>query len=74
LSGDGIPLEARILAIADSYVAMTSERSYSETLNHERAIEELKKGAGKQFDPYLVDQFVSIDRTSVADEGNKARR
>jgi diguanylate cyclase (GGDEF)-like protein len=74
LSGDEIPLEARILAIADSYVAMTSERSYSETLNHERAIEELKKGAGKQFDPYLVDQFVSIDRTSVADEGNKARR
>jgi diguanylate cyclase (GGDEF)-like protein len=74
LKGDEIPMEARILAIADSYVAMTSERSYSGTLDHERAIEELKKCAGKQFDPYLVDQFVSIDRARIADEGNKARR
>ncbi len=74
LKGDEIPLEARILAIADSYVAMTSERSYSGTLNHECAIEELKKCGGKQFDPYLIDQFVSIDRIKIADERNKARR
>ena len=51
LKGDEIPLEARILAIADSYVAMTSERSYSGTLNHERAIEELKKCAGNTVRP-----------------------
>ncbi len=74
LKGDEIPLEARILAIADSYVAMTSDRSYSETLNHECAIRELEKCAGTQFDPYLVEQFMSIDRSNIADQRNKARR
>jgi diguanylate cyclase (GGDEF)-like protein len=74
LKGEEIPLEARILAIADSYVAMTSERSYSGTLNHEKAVEEIKKCAGVQFDPYLVEQFVCIDRNSIVEERNKARR
>ena len=39
---------------------MTSERSYSETRTHESALEEIKRGSGTQFDPYLVEQFVSI--------------
>jgi HD-GYP domain-containing protein (c-di-GMP phosphodiesterase class II) len=73
LKGDQIPLEARILAIADSYVAMTSERSYSGTLSHKRTLEELQKSAGTQFDPYLIEQFVAIDKTN-ADEKNQARR
>ena len=74
LKGDKIPLEARILAIADAYVAMTSERSYSGTMNHKHAIEELQKGVGAQFDPYLVEQFITIDKIGFQDDSNKARR
>jgi diguanylate cyclase (GGDEF)-like protein len=74
LKGDKIPLEARILAVADAYVAMTSERSYSGTISHKHAIEELQKGAGAQFDPYLVEQFVTIDKIGLKDDSNKARR
>ena len=53
-------MEARILAIADAFAAMTSDRPYSATLTHEDALEELKREAGKQFDPYLVENFLSI--------------
>jgi len=60
LKGDDIPLESRILAIADAFTAMMSERSYTSTLNRTNALEELKRGAGKQFDPYLVEKFLSI--------------
>jgi diguanylate cyclase (GGDEF)-like protein len=73
LKGDEIPLEARILAIADSYVAMTSERSCSGTLSHKIALEELQKGSGTQFDPYLIEHFVAIDNI-INGERNKARR
>jgi len=58
LKADDIPVEARILSIADAVAAMTSERPYSETLTHDKAIEELKRCSGTQFDPYLVEQFV----------------
>jgi diguanylate cyclase (GGDEF)-like protein/putative nucleotidyltransferase with HDIG domain len=74
LKGNEIPLEARILAIADAYVAMTSERSYSGTLNHEHAVEELRKHAGKQFDPYLVEQFIAMENKYLKEDKNKARR
>jgi len=60
LKGDDIPMEGRMLAIADAFTALTSERPYSDTLNFEDALEEIKRGAGKQFDPYLVDNFLSI--------------
>jgi len=74
LKGNDIPLEARILAIADAVAAMTSERSYSETLTHEQAIEELKRYAGKQFDPYLVEQFISDFEKTINGARKKARR
>ena len=60
LSGDSIPLEARILAIADAYDAMTSLRSYRERLSSQEAINELRRGAGTQFDPVLVEVFCKI--------------
>jgi len=61
LRGDNIPMEARILAVADSYDAMTSARPYRQTeLTHEQALEELKRGAGTQFDPKIVKVFVDL--------------
>ena len=60
LKGENIPLEARILAIADAYDAMTSLRAYREQLTPEQAIAELKRCAGTQFDPKLVESFCRI--------------
>ncbi|MCW3490349.1 diguanylate cyclase domain-containing protein [Dethiobacter alkaliphilus] len=55
-----IPLECRILAIADAYDAMTSQRPYRDALSHKEAAEELRKYAGSQFDPNLVEPFLDI--------------
>ncbi|MEN6521260.1 MAG: diguanylate cyclase [Armatimonadota bacterium] len=59
LKGDEIPLMARILAIADSYDAMTSDRPYRKALSHEDALLEIAANAGKQFDPDLTQVFIS---------------
>lgn len=56
-----IPLPARILAIADTYDAMTSNRSYRQGLPHEVAVEEIRKCAGGQFDPELAEIFLKIE-------------
>jgi len=60
LKGEDIPLEARILAIADAFAAMNSDRPYSDALSCEEALEEIKRGAGTQFDPKLVEVFLSV--------------
>jgi diguanylate cyclase (GGDEF)-like protein/putative nucleotidyltransferase with HDIG domain len=57
-NGD-IPLEARILAVADAYEAMTSHRPYRSALSAEEAQEELQRCAGSQFDPRVVEAFVA---------------
>jgi putative nucleotidyltransferase with HDIG domain len=57
LAGEGIPLGARIIAVADAFDAMTSDRVYRAALSPEVAFSELRKGAGTQFDPQLVDLF-----------------
>ena len=63
LAGDDIPLEARILAAADAYEAMTRGRVYREALGREAAREELRAGSGSQFDRRVVDAFlVALDR------------
>ncbi len=54
LSGESIPLGARILAVADAYVAMTSERSYRPAMSQSQAVAELTEKAGTQFDPAIV--------------------
>lgn len=59
LKGEQIPLMARILAIADSFDAMTSDRPYRKAMPVEAALVELKANAGKQFDPVLVELFIS---------------
>jgi len=58
LKGEELPLQPRIIAIADAYDAMTSSRSYRGALSDEVAIAELQKNAGIQFDPELVKIFV----------------
>ena len=68
LKGEDIPLEARILALADAFAAMTSERSYSDALSFEEALKEIKRGAGRQFDPHLVEVFLSAVKDVTATE------
>jgi diguanylate cyclase (GGDEF)-like protein len=66
LKGDSIPLEGRILAIADAYDAMTSPRPYREQLSSQSALEELRRCAGSQFDPELVELFCTIIEASTS--------
>jgi diguanylate cyclase (GGDEF)-like protein len=58
LSPDRIPLEARIIAVADSYEAMTADRVYREALSEDAARSELLRCAGTQFDPVVVAAFM----------------
>ncbi len=60
IRGDDIPIECRILAIADSFDVMTSDRPYKKRKSKEEAIIELEKCSGTQFDPELVKLFLSI--------------
>lgn len=55
---DKIPIGSRVIAVADAYDAMTSDRSYRKALSREEALFELRRCAGKQFDPKVVDAFV----------------
>jgi putative nucleotidyltransferase with HDIG domain len=58
IKGDNIPLVARVICIADSFDAMTSERPYRTKLSKKEAVEEIKKYAGIKFDPEVVDAFL----------------
>ena len=60
LSGDAIPLEARIMGIVDSYDAMTSARAYRPAKSHEEAARELQRCAGTQFDARCVKAFLRV--------------
>jgi HD-GYP domain-containing protein (c-di-GMP phosphodiesterase class II) len=60
LSGEEIPLGARIVAIIDAYSAMSSSRPWRPALTDAQVIEEVRKGAGTQFDPKVVDAFLSV--------------
>jgi HD-GYP domain-containing protein (c-di-GMP phosphodiesterase class II) len=60
LRGNEIPLGARIVAIGDAYDAMIQRRPYKASISHEAAVEELRRHAGTQFDPELVEVFCDI--------------
>ena len=59
LKGNDVPLIARIIAVADTYDAMTSDRAYRRSLPHEVAVTEIERCAGTQFDPAVSDAFCS---------------
>ncbi|MFZ5900959.1 MAG: HD-GYP domain-containing protein, partial [Bacillota bacterium] len=65
LKGEEIPLECRILAIADAYDAMTSDRPYRKAMSREGALAELRRMAGTQFDPQLVEKFAELLRNGT---------
>jgi len=67
-AGDEIPLTSRVLAVADSYDAMRSPRSFRDALTHEQAVSELVRASGTQFDPDLVRTF-----TRMPGVGSKGR-
>jgi diguanylate cyclase (GGDEF)-like protein len=69
LSGSEIPFEARILAVAEAYEAMTNDRSYRPSLGPRAARKELRRGAGKQFDGDVVDALIAaIESESPASD------
>ncbi len=72
LSGDAIPISARIISVADTYDAIISDRPYRGAGTDEKAIAEIRAFAGKQFDPTVVDTFVEIMRNGVEDAGRGA--
>jgi putative nucleotidyltransferase with HDIG domain len=60
LRGEVIPLASRILAVADAFAAMTSPRPYREALEEDQVLAQLRREAGKQFDPTLVEAFIGL--------------
>ena len=68
LTGEEIPEEARLLAVIDSFDAMTTDRPYRSAMPVERALEEIKLRAGVQFDPKMVEVFQRIWESGVVEE------
>lgn len=60
LEGESIPLLSRVIAVADSYDAMTQDRPYRKAMSKQAAIEEIKLNSGTQFDPYLAAIFINL--------------
>jgi putative two-component system response regulator len=65
VSGKKIPMGARILAVADSFDAMTSDRPYRKAMTVEEALEEIRRCSGSQFDPEVVAVFLKIPVTGI---------
>ena len=68
LKGEEIPLGARIFTVVDAYCAMTSHRPYRKAMPHRKAIDEILRNAGGQFDPAVVRVFAEAERQGLIDE------
>jgi putative nucleotidyltransferase with HDIG domain len=69
LSGDELVLEARIVAVADAYEAMTSDRPYRDSIGYDAALAELRRCAGTQFDPLVVEALIAALRREAKRAG-----
>lgn len=67
IRGDEIPIGARIFAVVDAYVAMTSGRPYRKTLSHSMAVKEIVRNSLTQFDPEVVEAFLAADAQRLID-------
>ena len=74
LSGENIPLEARIFAIVDAYDAMTQDRPYRDAMSHHAAMEEIRANNGTQFDPHVVAAFEELMASKPDLRENSGRR
>ncbi len=62
IDGEKIPLGAKIVSVADAFDAMTSKRVYRDAMSVEKAVEELRRCSGTQFDPQIVEALVKVLR------------
>jgi len=67
LAGDDVPLEATIIALADAWDAMTTDRPYASALQLNEALQEIHAGRGKQFNPIVVDAFLTVAKRRPAE-------
>ena len=68
LSRESIPLLSRVIAVVDAYDAMTNDRSYRSAMPPSRAMAELKRCAGSQFDPFIVSEFLQMLKENPPEE------
>ncbi|MFN2586499.1 MAG: HD-GYP domain-containing protein [Actinomycetota bacterium] len=73
LAGVRVPIEARIILVVDAFDAMTSDRPYGHILGTEEALRELRRHAGTQFDPMLVEAMHEAYRSGLLDEPRRSR-
>jgi len=66
LAGENIPLSGRLMALADVYDALISERVYKKAMSHETAVSIIRNGRGTHFDPVIVDVFEALEDTFLA--------
>lgn len=71
LKGREISIGARIICLVDSYYAMTTDRPYRKAMSRDRALLEVKKNAGSQFDPEVVEIFLSVIRQEPSESTHK---
>lgn len=72
LQGENIPLSGRIMAIADVYDALTTERPYKEAFSHEKSMDIMRDLRGRHFDPVLLDVFCSVEQDIMTIKENLA--
>lgn len=71
LKGEEIPLNARIIGIADAFDAMTSNRVYRQKMDMDYVLSELRKGSGTQFDPNIVKIMISLIEEGIIDPSKR---